>query len=139
MGSSRAGNLIKFMEIVRTQENAGKTSFTEIADFTAGILDLYEIEEMSLTPARTNAVRIMNLHKAKGLEAPIVFLANPVGKPEHPPSRHVERVGEEGPKGYFVFDKPRGEHVRQKLSQPLNWDKKAEEEKKYQDAEEKRT
>jgi len=138
MGSSRAGNLIKLMEIVRTQENMGKTSFAEIAEFTAGILDLYEIEEMSLTPARTNAVRIMNLHKAKGLEAPVVFLANPLGTREHPPSRHVERIGEEGPKGYFVFNKPRGEYLRQILSQPINWDKKAEEEKKYQDAEEKR-
>jgi len=131
MGSSRSGNLVKLLEILRAQEQRGKTSFAEIADFTIGIMSLYEIEEMSLTPAKTNAVRIMNLHKAKGLEAPIVFLANPVGSREHPPSRHVERVGEKGPKGYFVFDKPWGEHARQKLSQPLDWDKKAEEEKKY--------
>jgi ATP-dependent helicase/nuclease subunit A len=80
----------------------------------------------------------MNLHKAKGLEAPVVFLANPVGSREHAPSRHVERIGEEGPKGYFLFNKPRGEYVRQKLSQPLDWEKTAEEEKKYQIEEEAR-
>ena len=32
---------------------------------------------MPLEPGRTDVVRLMNLHKAKGLEAPVVFLADP--------------------------------------------------------------
>ncbi len=53
-----------------------------------------EIEEISLTPARADAVRLMNLHKAKGLEAPIVFLANPGPLTEHAVDKHVVRVSE---------------------------------------------
>ena len=38
-----------------------------------------EVESLPLEPGRTEVVRIMNLHKAKGLEAKVVFLADPAG------------------------------------------------------------
>ena len=55
----------------------------------AGVVDLLErlIEEETPfdgLPARapeSSVVRVMNLHKVKGLEAPVVFLADPGGKP----------------------------------------------------------
>ena len=36
-----------------------------------------EVESLPLEPGRTDVVRLMNLHKAKGLEADVVFLADP--------------------------------------------------------------
>ncbi|HKB79440.1 MAG TPA: hypothetical protein VKH35_06970 [Thermoanaerobaculia bacterium] len=36
-----------------------------------------EIEELDVDPAREDAVRLMNLHQVKGLEAPVVFLIDP--------------------------------------------------------------
>ena len=38
-----------------------------------------EVESLPLEPGRTDVVRLMNLHKAKGLEANVVFLADPLG------------------------------------------------------------
>ncbi|MGB2908711.1 MAG: UvrD-helicase domain-containing protein [Candidatus Aminicenantaceae bacterium] len=137
MGSSRAGNLIKLLEILRGQEREGLTAFSDVAAFMSDLLSLYEIEEMSLTPGRTDAVRMMNLHKAKGLEASVVFLANPAGVRKHEPDRHIVRMDAEGPRGYFVFEKKWG-YQRIRLSQPMDWAMKAEEEARYQEAEEER-
>jgi ATP-dependent helicase/nuclease subunit A len=137
MGSSRAGNLIKLLEILRGQEREGLTAFSDIVAFMSDIMSLYEIEEMSLTPGRSDAVRMMNLHKAKGLEAPVVFLANPAGVRKHEPDRHIVRTDESGPRGYFVFEKRRG-YQRIRLSQPRDWADIAEEEARYQKAEEMR-
>ena len=157
MGSSRVGNVLKLLEIVRNQERRGVTAFAQIVRFLEELSEVREIEEMSLTPARENAVRLMNLHKAKGLEAPIVFLANPVGIKDHDVEKHVVRVGVgrsrkgkatdgagdggSGPLGFFVFKEGKdsgqsGHYQRKLLSQPTGWEEAAEEEDKYEAAEE---
>ena len=138
MGSSRAGNLIKLLEILRGREREGLTAFSDIVAFMSDLMSLHKIEEMSLIPGRSDAVRMMNLHKAKGLEAPVVFLANPAGGKEHEPDRHIVRAVVDGPKGYFVFKKKLGEYHSIRLSQPMDWAPKAEEEARYQEAEEER-
>jgi ATP-dependent helicase/nuclease subunit A len=144
MGSSRAGNVLKLVEVIRGLESRGMTSPGAVADFMEEWVGAQEVEEMSLTPGRANAVRLMNLHKAKGLEAAVVVLANPVGTREHEPDRHVVRVtdGESGasglgPVGHFRFGK-KGEWQSKPLSQPPGWAEKAEDEKKYAAAEEER-
>jgi ATP-dependent helicase/nuclease subunit A len=92
MGSSRAGNILKLLEIVRNEERKGETSFARVVKLLEELAEEREIEEMSLTPARENAVRLMNLHKAKGLEAPVVFLANPAPSRDHEVDKHVVRI-----------------------------------------------
>jgi len=145
MGSSRVGNVLKLLEIVRNQERKGVTAFAQVVRFMEELSEVREIEEMSLTPARENAVRLMNLHKAKGLEAPVVFLANPVGIKEHEVEKHIVRVGtlpkgtprDGRPVGYFAFCRPGA--YRKKgplLSQPVGWEEAAAEEEKYEAAEE---
>jgi len=137
MGSSKAGNVLKLLEFLRNRERDGKTSFPDVVAYMEELVDVHEVEEMSLTPGRINAVRLMNLHKAKGLEAPIVFLANPVGVRDHKPDKHVVRPEEGRPKGYFVFTKK--EWFQSKiLSQPEGWADRAEEENHYKEAEEER-
>ena len=51
-------------------------------------------EKYDGVPARPHVqepVRLMNLHKAKG-RAPIVFLADPAGEFDHPPTLHIDRL-----------------------------------------------
>ena len=83
----------------------------------------------------------MNLHKAKGLEAPIVFLANPGPLTEHAVDKHVVRVSEdEGrgrpPRDISCFAEGMLSAGRRTSfpSRP-DWEKAAEEEKRYQAAE----
>jgi len=47
-----------------------------------------------------NTVRIMNLHKAKGLESPVVFLAISYNTTTHNPTYYIERTGQK-PFGHF--------------------------------------
>jgi len=137
MGSSRAGNLFKLLTILRSQEREGAASFAELVDYLEELVSVYEIEEMSLTPGRKNAVRLMNLHKAKGLEASFVFLANPVGVKRHAPDKHIIRKGMT-PEGSFLCSKKSGLYQWTTLSHPVGWEDKVEEEKLYAEAEEQR-
>ena len=137
MGSSKAGNVLKLLEFLRSRERDGKTSFSDVVEYMEELVEVKEVQEMSLTPGRVEAVRIMNLHKAKGLEAPVVFLANPVGGKYFEPDKHVVRLEEGGPRGYFLFKK-RQWFTDIVLSQPVEWAERKNEEKLYEAAEEER-
>ena len=136
IGSSKAGNVFKMLEILKDQETGGTHSFSQLVEFMEEIASSYELEEISLTPGKKNAVRLMNLHKVKGLEAPVVFLANPRGKKHFEPDKHIIRKGDE-PQGYFLLDKKVG-FQREVISHPVDWNEKLKTEKKYEEAEEAR-
>jgi len=136
MGSSRAGNVFKLVEVLRGRESEDMTSFAAAVEFMGEWVGAQPVEEMSLTPGRRDAVRLMNLHKAKGLEAPVVWLANPAGVRDFEPDRHIRRT-EGTPRGHFRFSKPLG-FVTRTVSQPVGWEESAAEEKKYEEAEENR-
>jgi ATP-dependent helicase/nuclease subunit A len=51
-----------------------------------------EVESLPLEPGRTDVVRLMNLHKAKGLEATVVCLADPLGGVKARVDVHTERA-----------------------------------------------
>jgi len=136
MGSSRAGNVFKLVETLRGREGEEMTSFSAAVEFIEEWVGAQPVEEMSLTPGRRNAVRLMNLHKAKGLEAPVVWLANPAGVRDFEPDKHICRTGGT-PRGHFRFSKPAGFTART-VSQPVGWEESAAEERKYEEAEENR-
>jgi ATP-dependent helicase/nuclease subunit A len=149
-GPGRAGNVLKLVEVVRALETEGATSFASVADFVAEWIGLDAFGEMNLTPGRRDVVRLMNLHKTKGLEAPIVILANPAGLKDHEPDKHIVRLegkspgrrppstgGRPGPRGHFLFSKKAGWKTL-RISEPVGWTETSEEEKKYAAAEEHR-
>ncbi len=79
----------------------------------------------------------MNLHKAKGLESPVVFLAIAYNTHKPGPEYHIERFTNK-PKGYFVVKKHHYFSNGKIIAQPQQWKEYCQIESLYQDAEETR-
>jgi ATP-dependent helicase/nuclease subunit A len=103
----------------------GEAGLTLIQGVTE-LLEAGQIQPRNLHCGQRNAVRIMNVHKAKGLEAKVVFLAAPAqGLPLQVDSTLT-------PEGLGAFCLRR---YRKLLAHPPNWDQLAEDELKYLSAE----
>lgn len=135
-GATRAGNLLKMLAFAR-QHSVDGESFAAIVEHIVGLLDGADIEEMGIEPGRADAVRLMNLHKAKGLEAPVVFLADPTDGKDHSPEYYVDR-STDPPQGHFLITVPHGDHHKKEVGRPLDWDTMATIEDRFQQAEEDR-
>ena len=73
-GGVEAGDLLHALDRVRQVAEDGG-SLGDAADALAADSEASnEVESLPLEPGRTDVVRLMNLHKAKGLEADVVFL-----------------------------------------------------------------
>ena len=90
LGELRAGALAYLLDAVRARALEGDTSIAGAADAIETALD-WDDAEAPLVPGRGDCVRVMNLHRAKGLEAPVVFLAAPFGETDRPPRMRVAR------------------------------------------------
>ncbi|HHY39849.1 MAG TPA: UvrD-helicase domain-containing protein [Syntrophaceticus sp.] len=135
-GNARAGYLVQSLELLASAERRGTASFCELVSYLEMLIEKGIEEEIDLYPGDENAVRLMNLHKAKGLEAPVVILANPGQNVSVTPSQHISREGDY-PRGYFLIEK-RKQFKKEILGQPLNWDNYCRQEEKYLKAEENR-
>ncbi len=78
----------------------------------------------------------MNLHKSKGLEAPIVFLADVSGR-VNTPNMHIDRSGDE-PIGYMAIVREVSQFTKQNVALPRGWEQMVTEESRYLDAESER-
>ena len=135
-GGVEAGDLLHAIDRVRQAVANGLTLAAAARALEQDLETASEIESRPLEPGRTDVVRLMNLHKAKGLEAPVVFLADPCGgfKP-----RVDVRIVREGvtARGYFKITTPYGKGTRI-VAQPAGWDQYEAEEQAYLRAEETR-
>ncbi len=136
MGGSRTGNIMKVLEYLHRVELAGTMEFLSVVEDLEELTAEGEIDEIDISHGSRKAVRIMNLHKAKGLEAPVVFLANPTGKSDHPPKLHIWREGDQAV-GHFVISS-KSNFQNKIIAIPPDWEKYAEEEDSYGSAEEDR-
>jgi len=125
------------VEVLREGLLTGFNSFLSMVRQLETILEQDLDEELDIGCEEPNAVRIMNLHKAKGLEAPVVFLAHPYKKPSMAPDYHIQR-NIAGSQGYFTIKKAMGEFRSKTVGQPVNWSEYEKKEQDYQDAEETR-
>ena len=133
-GNTLAGGLARAVELLRAAQST-VTSISELAAYLRQVVD--GAENHDAVPAASPAeapVRIMNLHQAKGLEAPVVFLADPTGAFSHEPQIHIDRSG--GPVcGYLAIYGPSNGFHRPLLAYPEQWQGFAEEEGKFLKAE----
>ncbi|MDD4109658.1 MAG: 3'-5' exonuclease, partial [Prolixibacteraceae bacterium] len=113
--------------------------FYTFTDMVAEIERLCEagVEEEYDLQAESNTVRIMNLHKAKGLEAPIVFLAIPFNNKRHAPDFHVQRRSA-APAGHFIVKKTNDYGNGKIIAKPAKWEDYSQTETLYLKAEETR-
>jgi len=130
---ARAGHLLQAVDRVRqiVEDGGG------LAAAAAALADdgqSSESEALPLEPGRRNVVRLMNLHKAKGLEATVTFLADPRGDRPFPIALRVERKGTRAV-GHLRVARKGLYNSLITIGQPRNWAAFEEEEKKYVSAE----
>ncbi|WP_078553951.1 UvrD-helicase domain-containing protein [Bacillus alkalicellulosilyticus] len=122
-------SVLQLLESLRKQESNGLTSYQSIFRHFQG-----QVEEKTVVAnleEDANAVRIMNAHKTKGLEAPVVFLAHPIKKvsPETFLSKHIKRIDDTS-LGYFSYSVRMGFHQKT-IGTPPEWEQVSQEELRY--------
>ncbi|MCG3196163.1 MAG: RecBCD enzyme subunit RecB [bacterium] len=137
-GNERAGGLLKAVELIRSAQGA-ILSTGDLLEKLGRLVDRVDLQDsLPASPSRARVVRVMNLHKVKGLEAPVVFLADPTGGgKDHPVEIHVDRAGDRT-RGYLaVFSPPnRFGGKGSILAHPEDWERIENLEKSFLKAEE---
>jgi ATP-dependent helicase/nuclease subunit A len=137
-GGVEAGDLLHAVDRVRQVVEDGG-SLADAADaLEADREATNEVESLPLEPGRTDVVRLMNLHKAKGLEAAVVFLADPTGGLAPRVDVHIERTDLKARGWFKVVRKSEGSFVTTALGEHADWPAHEAAELPYLQAEEDR-
>ncbi len=132
-GGSNAGALVYALNAVRQTGIDGDTSLQAALEALEEALSV-EDAEAPLQPGRTDVVQIMNLHKAKGLEAKVIILAHPTGYRSYPPESHVKRPECGPPRGGLLIEE-RKDRSKIRLAAPTDWEDMATREQVFMDDE----
>ena len=133
-GGAQAGDLLHAVGLVRGVAAEGG-SVADAAALLEEAAKSPEVESVPLEPGRRDVVRLMNLHKAKGLEAPVVFLADPAGGVRGGVNVRIVREGAAA-RGYLSMRRELNEYRSEAIAEPENWDDHETEEQAYLAAEE---
>jgi ATP-dependent helicase/nuclease subunit A len=125
-GRAVVGLVQKYLESIRRSRET-ILSIQDCLDAMDDLLDSdtkTQFDPLAIDPETDDRVRLMNLHKAKGLEAPVVFLGDfqvrPLGdKPENGPALHVDRTTTP-PQGWLSVMRTTG-RAKQIIAAPTNW------------------
>lgn len=132
-GSVRGGTLVRMLQLLHADPVA-ISSWPELCQSIEEMLADRGMETSSLYAGGNQAVRIMNLHKAKGLEAPVVFLACPCGESDHDATQFIDRSIDPAV-GYFTISREIGEFKTEVVAQPPGWGAMNERERSFSNAE----
>ncbi|MDQ2970325.1 MAG: UvrD-helicase domain-containing protein, partial [Acidobacteriota bacterium] len=135
LGDARAGNLLKALAAAR-ELSREREPFPEVVRRLRELTNSRDVEEMVTRPGRSEVVRLMTLHRAKGLEARIVFLADPTDAKGKPPLAWVDRSTD--PARAHVLVSRKAGFAWEEISRPLDWDEKQAREQEFLDREEER-
>jgi ATP-dependent helicase/nuclease subunit A len=122
LGDARAGLFVHLLGAVRRAADAGSGDLRAAIAVIESHLASPDTTA-SLRPGRGRAVRVMNLHKAKGLEAEVVVLACPSDLATYAPGIHVRR-DQRGAIGFLSISDSKGNVV----ARPVDWEKLEERE-----------
>jgi len=136
LGELRAGALVYALDAVRAAAFAGDTSLPGALASLGSALNLREAEA-PLEPGRSDAVRLMNLHQAKGLEGRVVVLADPTDAKARRPELHLMRSELGAAEGFLRVTSTKNRFgSAPDLARPMEWRAKEESERRFTDAEE---
>lgn len=90
-GEQALANVLRVMDLARRFEGWGATSFRAFVEFLEDEAEAGQAADAPVVEEGTEGVRMMTVHRAKGLEFPVVILVDP-NAPLAPrsPSRHVD-------------------------------------------------
>jgi len=135
-----AGDLVHAIDRVRRTAEEGGT-LAAAADALGDDQDrTADVESLPLEPGRSDVVRLMNLHKAKGLEAKVVFLVDPTNGVNRGVSRRIARKGDRA-EGWLVVEERHDDDWYRppvKIAEPEGWEAHVLEEQAFLLAEETR-
>ncbi len=104
LGENRAGVLLQFISKLREQQDSA-TSISTALELLNSMMSA-ENTASPIRPSLSGAVRVMNLHRAKGLEARTVILAAPIADSVRNASMIVLRGDDHSSQGWLkVMDK----------------------------------
>lgn len=90
-GEQALGNLLRVLDMARRFEQGSITSFRAFVSRLEDDAERGGVNEAPVVEEGTDGVRIMTVHKAKGLEFPVVILVDPTANAIHlNPSRYVD-------------------------------------------------
>jgi ATP-dependent helicase/nuclease subunit A len=90
-GEQALANILRVLDIARRFESRGATSFRSFVEHLQDEAERGGVAEAPVVEEGTDGVRIMTVHRAKGLEFPVVILVDPTAKPTFgEPSRYVD-------------------------------------------------
>jgi len=136
LGDARAGNLLKSLATAR-ELSRQRESFHEIVRRLAEMTKGDKVEEMVTRPGRSDVVRLMTLHRAKGLEARVVFLADPTDPSRPPPRVWIDRSVDPA-LAHVLVESRTGEFSNDEIARPADWDRKCALEKDFLERENER-
>ncbi|MCR4295643.1 MAG: PD-(D/E)XK nuclease family protein, partial [Elusimicrobia bacterium] len=136
-----AGDLVHAVDRVRRIVEDGGSLFDSAEAIDSEEDEALDVESLPLEPGRLDVVRLMNLHKAKGLEAKVVFLADPGAFIFERVTKRIVRDGD-GATGWFLVEEEKhradGGKYYVKVAEPTDWDDHAAKERPFDQAEETR-
>ena len=90
-GEQALANCLRMMDLARRFERRGTTSFRAFVEHTEEQAQQGDSQDAPVVEEGTEGVRIMTVHRAKGLEFPVVVLADPTCRATRDvPGRHVD-------------------------------------------------
>jgi ATP-dependent helicase/nuclease subunit A len=135
-GGTQSGNLLLALTIAREDSAKGQSLSAIVDHFAALLKSPPDIGVLDVDPRRSDAVRLMNLHQVKGLEAPVVFLIDPSEPFEFPIDLFVDRSSEES-RGYLAVTRKR-QYDFEEIGLPTGWGAMKQAEQAFKEAEKKR-
>jgi ATP-dependent helicase/nuclease subunit A len=130
-----SGSIYLWLALAREASARGESLPAIVAQLEALVGARADNEELDINPSTSNAVRLMNLHQVKGLEAAVVFLIDPADDRDHP----VELVVARGdvPRGHLLITRRWGQQKKE-VGRPRGWSDLAQREKQFVNSEKQR-